>query len=106
MYPVIGGRYRVIAYAYRTPASAAPYRAYWNWSTDRRPRRVLLRVARRTFGAGVTLAAGPVRSVTDRDGRDIYGPAGAEVIPGGTHHEVWDAGVIAGYVSTYPAPTT
>lgn len=98
--------YRVIAYAY-CGNSTAPYRAFWDRYRARDRRAVLRRVGRRTFGAGVQLASGPVWDVRDRDGRNIYGPWGREVIPGGIVFQVWDHGVIAGYVGVYddaPAP--
>lgn len=96
-----GKRMEVIGYAYHHIGSCAPYRALRITTHARDTRAVLRRVARRVFGDGVTLAAGPCRDVKDSAGRNIYGPAGNEVLPDGTHYQVWRDGSIAGYVSTY-----
>lgn len=92
--------YEVIAYAY-FGRSCAPYRALRIDSRDARPRRALLRTARRIFGPNAILATGPVSTAVDRDGRAIYGPAGREVIQGGASFQVWRDGSIAGYVTLY-----
>lgn len=92
----------IITYAYRGN-SAAPYRARRVDCRAQDTRAALRRAARRTFGPSVTLAAGPVLPTVDREGRSIYGPAGAEVIPNGAHWQVWDSGYLRGYVSIYGA---
>lgn len=91
---------RVIAYAYYG-RSCAPYRALHVETRASDTRAVLRRVALRIFGPSVVVAADPVSSALDSAGRNIYGPAGREVIDGGRHWQVWRDGTIVGYVSTY-----